>query len=138
MCQLILGVSLAIDKSETNMFDTSFTIGIIGHRDLGGENVDFYVQMCCHRLLSKIKIKYPKTRAISAISQGADSIFAQSAVSLNIPLESVIPFNNFKSDFTGKIPKERYKRLRKRSGFETRVNFSERSNLAYQWGQVYY
>lgn len=114
------------------MADTFFTIGIIGHRDLGGEDVDFYVRSCCHKILSELRAKYPKIRAISAISQGADSIFAQSALSLNIQLESVIPFNDFKSDFTGEVPHERYKMLRKNSDFETRVNFLKRSNLAYK------
>lgn len=111
---------------------TFFTIGIIGHRDLGGEDVDFYVQTCCHKILSEVRVKYPKIRAISALSQGADSIFAQSAVSLNIQLESVIPFNDFRSDFTGEVPYERYKTLRKSSGRETMVNFSKRSNMAYK------
>ena len=114
------------------MDDTFFTIGIIGHRDLGGEDVDFYVQTCCHKILSELRSKYPKIRAISAISQGADSIFAQSAVSLNIQLESVIPFSDFKSDFTGEVPCERYKMLRKSSNRETMVNFSKRSNMAYK------
>jgi uncharacterized phage-like protein YoqJ len=114
------------------MADTFFTIGIIGHRDLGGEDVDFYVQSCCHKILSELRVKYPKIRAISGISQGADSIFAQSAVSLDIQLESVIPFDDFKSDFAGEVSHERYKTLRKSADFETRVNFSKRSNLAYK------
>ncbi|MCP4366878.1 MAG: hypothetical protein GY797_02005 [Deltaproteobacteria bacterium] len=114
------------------MADTLFIIGIIGHRDLGGEDVDFYVQSCCHKILSELRVKYPKIKAISAISQGADSIFAQSAISLNIQLESVVPFDDFKSDFAGEISCERYKTLRKSSDFETKVNFSKRSNLAYK------
>lgn len=114
------------------MSEDIFTVGIVGHCDLGGEDVDFYVQMCCHKLLSELRIKYPKIRAISAISQGADSIFAESAVSLNIPLESIIPFANFKSDFTEEVPLERYKKLRESADFETAVNFSKRSDLAYK------
>lgn len=114
------------------MADTFFNIGIIGHRDLGGEEVNFYVQSCCHKILSELTVKYPKIKAISAISEGADSIFAQSALSLNIQLESVIPYNDFMTDFTGEIPHERYKTLRKSSDFETMVNFSKRSNLAYK------
>lgn len=111
---------------------TFFTIGIIGHRDLGGKDVDFYVQTCCHKILSELRVNYPKIKAISALSQGADSIFAQSAVSLNIQLESVIPFNDFRSDFTEEVPYERYKTLRKSSGRETMVNFLKRSNMAYK------
>lgn len=114
------------------MADPLFTIGVIGHRDLGGEDVDLFVQSCCHQILAELKIKYPKIRAVSAISQGADSIFAQCAISLNIPLESVIPFEGFKSDFSGEALHERYKTLRNSSDSETTVNFSKRSHLAYK------
>jgi hypothetical protein len=114
------------------MADSFFTVGIVGHRVLGGEDVHFYVQSCCHKILSDLKAKYPKVRAISAISEGADSIFAQCAVSLNIELESVIPFQDFKADFGDEVAGERYIRLRRCSDFETKVNFSKRSNLAYR------
>lgn len=114
------------------MLDTSFTIGIIGHRHLGGSDVDLYVQLCCHKILSSLRSKYPKIRAISAIAQGADSIFTQTAVSLNIQLESVIPFDDFRYDFTGEVSHERYTALRKRSNLETRLNFLKRSSMAYK------
>jgi hypothetical protein len=114
------------------MPETIFTVGIVGHRHLSGEDAYIYVQSCCHRILSELRAEYPKIRAISALSQGADSIFAQTAVSLNIPLESVIPFDDFRSDFTEGVPGERYRTLRKRSYLETRVHFSKRSNLAYK------
>jgi len=114
------------------MAEPFFTIGIIGHRDLGGLEVDLFVQSCCHQILRELKRNHSKLRAVSAISQGADSIFAQCAVSLHIPLESVIPFEDFKSDFTGEAPHERYNTLRNGSDFVTTVNFSKRSNLAYK------
>ena len=114
------------------MAETLFTIGIIGHRDLGGQDIDFFVQSCCHQILCELKRKYSNIRAVSAISQGADSIFAQCAVSQHIPLESVIPFEDFKSDFTGEAPHERYNTLRNGSDFVTTVNFSKRSDLAYK------
>jgi len=109
-----------------------FTIGIVGHRDLGDKNDGLYVQLCCHKILSELRYRYPKIKAISAISEGADSIFAQSAIALDIQLESVIPFDDFKSDFPEETSYERYKSLRKKSDYETRVNFSGRSNLAYK------
>lgn len=114
------------------MADTVFTVGIIGHRDLGGQEINFFVQSCCHRILCELKRKYSKIRAVSAISQGADSIFAQCAVSLHIPLESVIPFEEFKSDFAGEAPHEGYNTLRNGSDFVTTVNFIKRSNRAYK------
>lgn len=109
-----------------------FTIGIIGHRDLNVENGSLYLQLCCHRILSELNNRYPNIKAISAISMGADSIFAQCATALNLQLESVIPFDKFESDFIVEESYERYKFLRKKSICESRVNFSERSNLAYK------
>ena len=114
------------------MPDTIFTVGIVGHRQFAVENADIYVQSCCHRILTDLRAEYPEIRAISAMAEGADSIFAQAAVTLNIPFESVIPFDNFQSDFIEAIPRERYRRLRKRSYLETRVRFSKRSHLAYK------
>ena len=76
--------------------------------------------------------KYSSVIAISAISNGADSIFAQSAISLGIRLESIIPFGQFSSDFQEGVTFERYRSLRSQSKYETRANFEKRSNLAYK------
>jgi len=110
----------------------TFKIGVVGHRDLGNIERHSYVHFCCHRLLAGLKQKYSNVIAVSAISDGADSIFAQSAISLGIPLESIIPFGNFSSDFQEDLTYERYRSLRSQSKYETRTNFSERSDLAYK------
>ena len=114
------------------MTEKTFKIGVIGHRDLGNIESHSYAHFCCHRLLAGIKQKYSSVIAISAISDGADSIFAQSAISLGIHLESIIPFGQFASDFQEDLTYERYRSLRSQSKYETRANFSERSNLAYK------
>lgn len=114
------------------MVEKTFKIGIIGHRFLGNIEGYSYAHFCCHRLLSGSKQKYSNVIAISAISFGADSIFAQSAISLGIRLESIIPFVQFASDFQDDLAYERYRSLRSQSKYETRVNFSQRSNLAYK------
>lgn len=114
------------------MDNALFSVGVIGHRYLGGEKTHLFVQSCCHKIFSDLKKKYSKIRAISAISQGADSIFAQSAVSLNIKLDTVIPFDEFQSDFSDEAAYERYIALRRNSNIETRVNFVKRSKLAYK------
>lgn len=114
------------------MGNAFFCIGIIGHRYLGGNDMEIYVQSCCHGILSKYKRKYPNLKAVSALSQGADSIFAKSAISLNIGLDAVIPFDEFKSDFFDKPSYETYRKLRGNSNLETKVNFVKRSNLAYK------
>jgi len=112
--------------------EQTFKIGVIGHRDLDNTEKHSYTHFCCHRLLVGIKQKYSSVNAISAISNGADSIFAQSAIYLGIHLESIIPFRQFSSDFQEDLAFERYKTLRSQSKYESSANFSERSNLAYR------
>lgn len=112
--------------------DNAFKIGVIGHRDLGNLENQSYVHSSCHRLLSATKKKHSNIIAISAISVGADSVFAQSAISLGIQLESIIPFQQFESDFEEDLTNERYKSLRSKSKYETIANFSKRNNFAYR------
>lgn len=114
------------------MTEQSYKIGIIGHRDLGEIENQFYPQLCCHQLLTNFKKKYTNVIALSAISVGADSMFAQTAVSLDIRLESIIPFEQFSSDFQDELDYERYRFLRSQSNYDFSANFSERSNQAYR------
>ncbi len=123
---------MSVNKAINTMTDKTFKIGVIGHRDLGNVEKHSYVHFCCHRLLAGSKQKYSNVIAISAISDGADSIFAQSAISLGIHLESIIPFRQFESDFQEDLTHTRYRSLRYQSKYETKTNFSERSNLAYR------
>ncbi len=114
------------------MAEVNFRIGIIGHRDLGNQEKHSNIHYCCHRLLKEVIQKHPKVIAISAISDGADSIFAHSAISLNIPLETIIPFKKFADDFEQGAPYTKHQELRKISKHETKVNFSGRSKFAYK------
>lgn len=109
-----------------------FTVGVIGHRYLGDESSALFARTCCHGLLSNLRRKYGRIRAISALSDGADTIFAQSAIAMGIELESIIPFFNFESDFEDELPKERFRTLRSNVVSETRVNFKERSQFGYR------
>jgi len=109
-----------------------YRVGVIGHRKLSGEEEYSYVHLCCHKILAGIKNKYPEVIAISAISEGADSIFAKSALSLDIKLESIIPYSKFKLDFQTDVNYETYRAIREKSKYETKINFSKKSNLAYK------
>jgi hypothetical protein len=117
---------------KKSMTEQPYKIGIIGHRDLGEIENQFYPQLCCHQLLANFKKKYTNVIALSAISAGADSMFAQTAVSLDIRLESIIPFEQFSSDFQDELDLERYTFLRSQSNYDSSANFSERSNQAYR------
>lgn len=110
----------------------AFTVGVIGHRYLGDESCALFARTCCHALLSDLRQKFSRIKAISALSDGADSIFAQTAISLGMELESIIPFANFNSDFPDELPRERLRNFRLNAATETQVNFKERSQFAYR------
>ncbi len=109
----------------------TYKVGAIGHRKLDDQG-GHYVQLCCHIILSALKEKYLSIKAVSAIAEGADSLFAQTAISMGIQLEPVIPFKDFMSDFQKEESYERCKSFRNKSEVENRVNFSERSGIAYR------
>ena len=109
-----------------------FKIGIIGHRELHDQGAYHYAQLRCYEIISAFQKKYPVMRAVSAISEGADSLFAQTAILLGVQLDTVIPFERFESDFKNEESYTRYKILRENSKLENNVNFEERSVVAYQ------
>ena len=114
------------------MVGKTFSVGVVGHRDLGSLEQQTYSHFCCYRLLSELKRKYSCVVAVSALAAGADSLLAQSALSLDITLESIIPFEKFSSDFIEELDYERYMTLRSYSYSLKQVNFVERSHSAYK------
>lgn len=110
----------------------TYKVGVVGHRALGPIERQSFIHFWCHRILAILKKKHANMIAVSAIADGADTIFAQSAISLGIELESIIPFGLFSSDFQDEVAYERYRCLRSTSRDETQANFSERSNQAYR------
>ncbi len=109
-----------------------FKIGVIGHRELADDGEYHYAQICCHEIFSALKKKYTSIKAVSAIAEGADSVFAQMAISSGIQLDTVIPFKRFGSDFRDEESYARYSLLRMNSEFETNINLEERSGTAYK------
>ncbi len=114
------------------MSEIVFKIGGIGHRDLSSHGEYHYAQLCCHEIFSVLKKKYASIRAISALAEGADSLFAQMAIVSGVQLETVIPFKKFESDFQSKDSFARYSTLKKNSELEDNVNFKDRSDAAYR------
>src|SRR5262245_62334607 len=109
----------------------TITVGGIGHRDL--EAGEFpYVQLCFHRVLTELARRFPRLKAVSALATGSDTVFAQCAKTLSIPLESVIPFANFEADFADQESNARYRSLRDIAINEHRLHFSERDKRAYK------
>jgi hypothetical protein len=80
----------------------NFRIGVTGHRDILPEDVEG-VREKSHELLSTIKSSMPATRitVISGLAEGADRIFAEAALALNMSVEAVMPMplKYYKKDF---------------------------------------
>jgi len=80
----------------------SFRIGVTGHRDILTEDVEDARQKS-RELLTTIKSSMPATRitVISGLAEGADRIFAEAALALNMSVEAVMPMplKYYKNDF---------------------------------------
>lgn len=80
----------------------SFRIGVTGHRDILPEDVEGARQKS-RELLSRIKSAMPATRitVISGLAEGADRIFAEAALELDMSVEAVMPMplKYYKNDF---------------------------------------
>ena len=79
-----------------------FRVGVTGHRDVLPEDVDA-LRQSSREFLSSLKSDMPGTRisVISGLAEGADRIFAEAALALNLPVEAVLPMplKYYKNDF---------------------------------------
>jgi hypothetical protein len=107
-------------------------IGIVGHRYISDINAIAFVTEQCTSILDQAQNTYSDLVALSAIAEGADSIFAEAALTLGIPLEIVRPFQTYTSDFATMPARHRYNRLRKAARNETTLDFAGRSDEAYE------
>jgi hypothetical protein len=80
----------------------NFRIGVTGHRDILPDDIEGARQKS-RELLSEIKSSMPATRitVISGLAEGADRIFAEAALALNMSVEAVMPMplKYYKQDF---------------------------------------
>jgi hypothetical protein len=106
-------------------------VAIVGHRIFGAPDIVRFVADECERLLSRAKRTDRDVIALSATAEGADTVFAEAAVSLDIPLEIVRPFDGYSGDFLGSATRDRYRALQAAARSETRLAYRERSEQAY-------
>jgi hypothetical protein len=112
----------------------TFRLGIVGHRYIANTETVAFVAESCLAILKRLQAEHENLTVISAIAEGADTIFAEKAVELNIPLEIVRPFEDYAIDFTTASAKQRYERLRSWAHSETILNYAGRSDAAYLAG----
>lgn len=114
-----------------------FRLGIVGHRYLANTEALSFVAENVFAILKHLQAEHANLRVISAIAEGADTIFAEAAVELNIPLEIVRPFEEYSMDFTTPSAKQRYERLRSCACSETILAHAGRSTAAYLAGMYW-
>src|SRR5436853_5294315 len=107
-------------------------LGIVGHRYLAKRETSAFVADQCLAILKQAQAEHTDVVALSAIAEGADTLFAEAALSLNIPLEIVRPFARYAFDFKTTDARRRYEKLHAAARCETRLNHEERSDVAYR------
>lgn len=109
-----------------------FRVGIVGHRYLADAKTVTFVAEHCLTILKQTKVANPDVVALSAIAEGADTLFAEAALALAIPLEIVRPFDDYVSDFKTATSRRRYRKLRSAARSEVELIHQKRSDAAYE------
>jgi hypothetical protein len=109
----------------------AYSVGIVGHRFLGKRETEDFVIQRCRSILSATRLEYPDLVAVSAIAEGADTHFAQVAISLGIPLQVVRPFWAYSVDFVADAARQKYLDFLAGAFHEEILPFAERSEDAY-------
>jgi len=112
-------------------------IGVVGHRFLESETTKKFVTNQCMIILEEAQRKYKDVIALSAIAEGADIIFAETALLLKIVLHTVKPFKKYINDFEKTSSKHRYINLQQKAKKQIELPYINRSEKAYyeamQW-----
>jgi len=105
-------------------------LGIAGHRLLDPEAREF-VASACSTLIADAQ-RTGRVTAVSALAEGADTLFAEAALSLGATLEIVRPYDGYEREFQAARQSQRYRALVDAAHRETRLPFVARSTRAYE------
>src|SRR5262245_60101855 len=106
-------------------------LGIVGHRALDTDAAEF-VSVASRTLLTDAIATSRDVVAVSALAEGADTLFAETALMMHVPLEIVRPFARYAEDFASAPERRRYQGLAATARKEQRLEFPFRSEDAYQ------
>lgn len=106
--------------------------GIAGHRNFDNTKIIDFLNRQYLTIFKHAQTRRENVTAVSAVAEGADTFFAEAAVSLKIPLEIVRPFAQYAADFQLTESLRRYESLRGCAVREITMPFDERSDAAYQ------
>ena len=107
-------------------------IGVVGHRFICDDTVLRYTTSEITTILDGFCTLYPDLIALSAIAEGADTIFAEAALALEMPLEIIWPYHAYHSDFATVSARNRYSALCEASCKEIVLSHTCRSDEAYE------
>ena len=107
-------------------------IGVVGHRFIRDDTVLRYLTQEITTILDGFCSLYPDLIALSATAEGADTIFAEAALALGMPLETIRPYQAYHSDFTTVSARNRYSALCAASCKEIVLSHTCRSDQAYK------
>lgn len=115
-----------------------YRVGVIGHRNLGDQSAVDFVTQAFHDILAQVQREHSAgVIAFSGLAEGSDTLFAEAALSLGIPLEAVIAYEGFANDFPPGSAREHYRHLLEQCRVVHQLSFHERSDDAYlaagQW-----
>jgi hypothetical protein len=107
-------------------------VAVTGHCNLGNAATIAFVKSSFSLLLVELKAGHqPGVVALSGLAIGADTLFAEAALSCAIPLECCIASGDLLENFAPGTELEQHLSLRARSRQVHTLPFRERSNAAY-------
>jgi hypothetical protein len=107
-------------------------VGVVGHRWLEDVATSAFVASRCHEYLRSVSADAPRVVALSALAAGSDTLFAQAAVALGIPLVAVRPFERYADDFSATTARHAYGELWSRAEHQVPLAYRSRSEEAYR------
>ncbi|HTS55795.1 MAG TPA: hypothetical protein VMH26_21205 [Burkholderiales bacterium] len=108
-----------------------YRIGTVGHRTFSAPRVADFVAAACRSVLRDAVRDHSAATAVSALAEGTDMLFAEAALDLGLPLETVRPFDDYEADFSDPVLRRRYQRLRGAARQEIAMPYHSRSEQAY-------
>lgn len=107
-------------------------VGVVGHRWLEDGATSAFVASRCREHLRAVAADARPVVALSALAPGSDTLFAQAAVGLGIPLVAVRPFDSYADDFPTAGARRAYADLWGRADRQVRLTYRSRSEEAYR------
>lgn len=111
---------------------TPFKVAVTGHCHLDAATTEAFVTDACTTVLQELQQAHPEGLvALSGLAPGADTIFAEVALRLSLPLEACIAAANVLEKYAPGSEMDQHLRLRQASRRVHALPFIERSGSAY-------